>query len=145
MKNVFFSTIALTILSISCSENSLSDNNEEINFNAHQIAGCNNSNSLEKINFYNSCFNYTFDESLKIDFCVYGNCCPDSNRFIIEQNIKSDTIYVTVSDTAANLCNCLCNYKIHLELTGLQNDQYIFYCNFDSILVYTENISKLGK
>ncbi|MBK8944630.1 MAG: hypothetical protein IPM32_05080 [Ignavibacteriae bacterium] len=143
--SMFLFFILIFLFVYSCSENSLSDNNEEINFKAHQIAGCNNSYSLEKINFSDSCFNYTFDETLKIDFCVYGNCCPDSNRFDVNYELNSDTIYVTVTDTAANLCRCLCNYKIHLELTGLQKDQYVFYSNFNNILVYNEIISKLNK
>jgi len=142
MKKIFFFTIILAILFVSCSENNLIDNKTDIEFKSYQIGGCNNSASLEKIAFSDSCFDYTFNDTLKINFCVYGNCCPDSNRFSVEQIIKSDTIYVTVTDTAANLCKCICNYKIHFELTGLQKDQYVFYCNFNNIITYSEILEK---
>ena len=135
--------IAVQILFlISCSKSSLTDNEEKVDFKSYQVAGCNNSVSLEKIAFADSCFDYSFNDTLKIDFCVLGNCCPDSNRFAVDYNLHSDSISVSVVDTAANLCKCLCNYKIHLELTGLSKDKYLFSCNYDSIMNYHELLEK---
>ena len=42
---------------------------------------------LNKINNDSLCFDYKFDKSLSINFCVKGNCCPDSNRFIFNYKL----------------------------------------------------------
>lgn len=137
-----FLIVAQILFLISCSKSNLTDNEEKVNFKSYQVAGCNHSASLEKTTFADSCFDYSFNDTLKIDFCIFGNCCPDSNRFAVDYNLNSDTISVSVVDTAANLCNCLCNYKIHLELTGLLNNKYIFSCKYDSIMNYNELLEK---
>ncbi|MGE5805055.1 MAG: hypothetical protein ACM34M_04630 [Ignavibacteria bacterium] len=75
-----------------------------------------------------SSFEYTFFDSLFIDFSLPGNCCPDSNRFLVFQNINQDTIYISVEDTAANLCLCICNYHIYAEFSDLPEDHYVVFC-----------------
>ena len=88
---------------------------------------------------------YNFKDTLIIEFCVGGNCCPDSFRFASEINIISDTIFVSVVDTADNLCYCDCLYKMHLEINGLSENEYLFYCDFEShteTFKYREQISK---
>ena len=129
----FFLLISFIIYFISCSDDAPTKTTEEINFIAYQIPGCNSSWVLGKVSFVDSCFMYSFNDTLKVDFCVPGNCCPDSNRFVTNYSINSDTIYVTVADTAANLCYCICNYIIHLEISGLPNDKYLFYCKYDDL------------
>jgi hypothetical protein len=129
-----------TILIYSCSNSDVTKPVSETEFTAYQISGCNKQSHFGKITDLDSCFNYTFDDSLKIDFCVVGNCCPDSNRFVTDYQISTDTIYVTVADTAENLCKCMCNYIVHLELSGLEKNEYLFYCDFDSLQFYRENI-----
>lgn len=134
--------ILLVIYTSSCSEDSLTKSSaQEIKFTSYQVAGCNH-NYLEKRTNNDSCFSYSFMDTLKIDFCVFGNCCPDSNRFITNYEINSDTLFITVSDTAANLCHCICNYTIHMEFSGLREDKYLFYCNYDNFLKYEEQIRK---
>lgn len=110
------------------------------NSSSYQIPGCNNS-SLPKTALNDSCFAYSFNDTLNIDFCVIGNCCPDSNRFVIDYEIKSDTIFVSVADTAANLCRCICSYTIHLRLDDLPKERYLFYCNYENFK-YREYVSK---
>lgn len=115
----------------SCSEDTPTKPGDgKINFTAYQIAGCNSHYPIEKATQGDTCFSYTFIDTLKVDFCVTGNCCPDSNRFVTSHNIIADTIFITVSDTAANLCQCDCNYIIHIEISGLPNNRYIFYCHY---------------
>lgn len=141
-----FNIVILILFSLlfvfSCTKNASTEPNEEnVEFTAYQIAGCNNG-GLSKVNTSDSCFAYSFDDKLKIDFCVTGNCCPDSQRYATDYKIISDTIFVIVADTAANLCRCICNYSIHLELSGLSKDKYIFYCNFDDRIKYKEVVNK---
>ena len=137
---IFF--IFLTSCFVSCSEDSpIKTTNEDIVFTANQIPGCNGSFTLDKVSVSGSCFSYTFDDTLKIDFCVPGNCCPDSDRFVTNYDIKSDTLFVTVADTAENLCYCICNYVIHIEVTGLPNERYVFRCDYEN-LEYNEVVSK---
>jgi hypothetical protein len=118
----------------------------EFEFNAYQISGC-NSDGLSKASASDSCFDYSFDDTLKIDFCLWGNCCPDSQRFVTDYNIKSDTIFMTVQDTAMDGCWCNCNYTVHVEFSGLPGDNYLFYFNypgmyFDDSLKYREPVMK---
>lgn len=122
-------------------DNSTEPEDDTITFNSYQVGGCNGS-SLSKIAENDSCFLYSFDDTLKVDFCVIANCCPDSQRFVADYNIKSDTIFVSVADTAAKLCRCVCNYTIHLDFNGLSEKQYVFYCNYYDQIVYNENIVK---
>lgn len=130
------------IYNLSCSEDSLTkSSSQEVKFVSYQVGGCNH-NSLGKTADNDSCFAYSFTDTLKIDFCVLGNCCPDTNRFVTNYEINSDTLVVSVSDTAANLCHCICNYTIRLEIAGLENDRYLFYCNYDDLLEYKEQIRK---
>jgi hypothetical protein len=141
MKKQILFCVSMITLFVSCSENSTIVSEEtNIEFSSHQIPGCNHSSTLEKTAVFDSCLAYKFDDVLKLEFCVYGNCCPDSNRFVTNQKIKGDTIFVSVADTAEKLCKCICKYLIHLEVTGLNRDQYVFYCNYDSLLEYKEII-----
>jgi hypothetical protein len=75
-----------------------------------------------------SSFEYTFWGTLFIDFSVLGNCCPDSNRFAVTQNIHADTIYISVEDTARGNCRCICNYHIYAEFIDLPEDHYVVFC-----------------
>jgi hypothetical protein len=75
-----------------------------------------------------SIFSYSFSQNLILDFSAIGNCCPDSNRFTVNYDIRSDTIVVTVIDTARNLCRCNCLYMIHIQLTDLLMDNYTVRC-----------------
>lgn len=112
------------------------------NFTSYQIPGCNNQNfGLSKAANNDSCFVYNFNDTLKIDFCVMGNCCPDSERFATTYEIKLDTIFVSVSDIAPDECDCICNYTIHLEFTDLQREKYLFYCDYENF-EYREYVSK---
>jgi len=108
----------------------------------HQISGCNKSYSRSPES--DSCFTYTFRETLKIDFCVPGNCCPDSNRFSFKSGVFKDTITIVFADTAANLCRCICNYTIQAEFDNLIKDFYLVKCQRkDSLGVYTSYREKV--
>ena len=110
-----------------------SDNRRDIitlnNVTVFQKPGCAD-HGLSKPDDMFECFSCIFKDTLKIDFCVFGNCCPDSNRFDYQYYLRGDTIKVTVSDTAASRCWCTCKYVISLIIPELQNDCYRFYCRF---------------
>ena len=80
--------------------------------------------------FPDSVFSYSFSDNLTMDFSSISNCCPDSNRFVLDHEIRQDTIIITVTDTAQNLCRCICLYMIHSEITGLPMNQYVIRCRF---------------
>ena len=94
-----------------------------------EIPGCRQTYPNKIVPSVDSCFSYQFHDQLTVDFCIQGNCCPDSDRFSIDHAIKMDTITVTVADTAANLCRCLCRHWIHSEFSGLALDSYTFVVN----------------
>jgi hypothetical protein len=134
--------ILLSLFVFSCTINNSSEPQDEtITFNAYQVGGCNKS-SLRKVEVSDSSFSFTFNDTLKINFALMANCCPESRNFIVEHTIKSDTIWVSVTDNAENLCRCVCNYTIHLDLIGLSNDKYFFFCNYGNKTVYNEVINK---
>jgi hypothetical protein len=88
--------------------------------------GCRPSYANKALAFGDSCFSYQFQDLLVVDFCVSANCCPDSNRFSIDHMISADTITVTIADTAARLCRCMCRHWIHAAFYGLVSDNYTF-------------------
>ena len=111
-----------------------------------QVGGCGGSASLDKVSLLtDSCFTYNFDESLITEFCVNGNCCPDTNRFAAEYDITNSTIDVYVEDIAPNLCLCICNYTMHAEFNDLTQNNYLFQVFFresdsTNTLLYSENV-----
>ena len=124
----------------SCSEESSTGHSTgAVIFSEYQVPGCNNS-GLDKTLYNDTCFVYRFDEKLSIDCCVNANCCPDSNRFDILQQIYGDTIVVTVADTAAHLCKCMCNYIVRLEWENLPKNAYTFICYAEDGLKYSESV-----
>jgi len=137
----------LVLYILSCSENSPTENPEkQVEFSSYQISGCNNGGLL-KVDASDSCFFYSFNDTLKIDFCLWGNCCPDSQRFKTDYKISSDTIFIAVQDTAISECFCNCGYIIHVEFSGLPEDKYLFYFNYPGVfhgdsLKYREFITR---
>lgn len=134
-----FLILSLIMLFLRC-ESSLTESGKAGNL--YQITGC--KSHLQKSSVQDSCFNYSFGETLKLDFCASGNCCPDSNRFVITSKIYSDSIIITYKDTAANLCRCICNYYIHAEFENLSNNRYVIKCiridSISSITTYLERV-----
>lgn len=109
---------------------------------AYQVAGCNH--PLHKGASSDSCFSYQFHDVLLLDLCTSANCCPDSARFSIRNTISNDTIIVTLADTAGQLCNCVCVYKLHVEFHGLRNDSYQVVCKREDdssrSVIYSERV-----
>lgn len=127
-----------------CNESVTSGENSKASIK--QVGGS-TSSALDKITKESdSCFSYYFHNDLIVDFCVSGNCCPDSNRFFSDYRISMDTITVTIADTAANLCKCICNYNIRAELEGLLLNRYLFKVEKQDSsyrqTLYSENIYK---
>ncbi|MFB0515089.1 MAG: hypothetical protein ACETWG_00610 [Candidatus Neomarinimicrobiota bacterium] len=90
------------------------------------INGC-QSGSLSKAFVGDSLFSYQFDDDLLLDFRVTGNCCPDSNRFVLAHEIMGKSITIIVADTAADLCFCTCSYLIHTEFYDMPEDMYVVH------------------
>lgn len=138
-----FVVILVSIAIVSCFEivpNDNDDNNVKENA-IYQVPGC-AAGGLEKRagTLMDSCFTYQFNADLFIEFCVSANCCPDTNRFQSSWRISSDTIFVDVKDIEANLCRCICPYKIHVELIDLPLDQYTFLVDYNGKTVYSESV-----
>ena len=60
--------------------------------------------ALAKGTGLDSIFTYSFTDKLLVDFSVWANCCPDSNRFTVAYAMAADTIVISVADTARSLC-----------------------------------------
>ncbi len=99
----------------------------EVRANIFQDGKCRGS-ALSKSSAADSCFSYAFSCNLSIDFCVIGNCCPDSNRFTSSYSVTDSEIVIRIKDTAPNLCKCICKYMIHAEIAELRNDWYTIKC-----------------
>ena len=118
------SFLFLLLFLIGCNEKSTET---ETFIKIYQLGKCNSYN-LTKVTSDSLCFNYKFESSLVLDFCVKGNCCPDSNRFIFNYKINENQIDIFVDDIAPNLCKCICNYTIHADILGLSNSKYFVKC-----------------
>ncbi|HTY58442.1 MAG TPA: hypothetical protein VMF59_06470 [Bacteroidota bacterium] len=75
-----------------------------------------------------SLFFYTFADNLVLNFQVAASCCPDTNRFFVTAAAGTDTIVVTVRDTAGGVCRCVCGYMIHVVYNNLPGDHYVVRC-----------------
>lgn len=110
----------------------------------YQLGKCNGSGLNKTLSA--DCFNYTFKDKLILDFCVQGNCCPDSNRFTFTHNIQNDQISIFITDIEQNLCKCNCSYVIHAEISNLKYDKYNVYCfqnkNGTNTILYNTIIQK---
>jgi hypothetical protein len=109
-------------------------------FVAYQVPGC----ASHLGEGEDSCFSYEFHDTLVVEFCATANCCPDSNRFSFNHRISSDSIIVTIADTAPQNCFCTCTYVLHVELSLLPENSYLFVCerrDYSShILLYAQRV-----
>jgi hypothetical protein len=124
IKMVFILGI-VALLYFSCKEKT-TEPNKDITFSS-QYSNC-LAHGLSKGSGLDSVFNYSFLGDLFVDFSVWANCCPDSNRFAVSYRIANDTIIISVADTARNLCHCTCPYMVHAEFLDLQQDHYVVRC-----------------
>jgi hypothetical protein len=135
----FLFLLFLVFVLISCEKSTQSIENEPTSF--YQIPGCDRTDLLFKTGTTDDrCFFYTFDNILKVDLCLPANCCPDSDRFDYDHDVKNGIITFTVVDTADNLCRCTCNYLVHANISGLTEDKYTFNCYYYDSLYYTEQV-----
>ena len=111
---------------LSCHEDTTNPQNSEIVFSAKSSSCA--SHGLAKGSALDSLFTYSFTNDLLIDFSVWSNCCPDSNRFTFLQFSSADTLHIVVTDTARHLCHCICPYVTHAEFQNLSADHYIVRC-----------------
>lgn len=120
----------------SCS-NSTSPNSN-LNSSFKQIPGCNNQMLFKT--FADSNFTYTFDTYADISFSLPANCCPENNRFDQITLLNDNTITITVIDTAAQLCRCICNYELNIKVMELIENHYTFICVYGDSIIYNEKI-----
>jgi hypothetical protein len=129
----------LVVLCLSCKEKATNPETQTpISFSS-QYSKC-LSHGLAKARGLDSLFTYTFVDSLVIDFSVNANCCPDSNRFIVTHSIGTDTLIISVADTARSLCNCICLYMIHASFGNLSKDNYTVRCRVGNSHGYDDPI-----
>ena len=67
------------------------------------------------------------------DINVFANCVSKFDSKIIFKG--SDTIIVTQCDTVGPLANCMCNFDLHVSLSGLNAGQY-------NVLIYRQELKK---
>ena len=146
MKTTLFTTVLLLpiIAIVACTQKSTAPAEEDIQAELQQVPGCQAFPSTQAAVPSDTCFSYLFADQLIIDFCLTGNCCPDSNRFDLSYRLSYDTIAVVAIDTAEDLCDCICTYVIHTELDHLPLDHYVFRCEQHrpdtSILWYVKDL-----
>ena len=141
----YFGFIVCTFLILNFNSCKEQEDLLDIKTTAYQIAGCQGTR-LSKTAEIDSCFSYSFNENLILDFCAAGNCCPDKNRFLIDSKFIRDTIAITIVDTAHNLCRCNCNYIIHTEFQNLSINKYVVKCveeeSFQKTLLYLKEVRR---
>jgi hypothetical protein len=147
---VVFVFCAAIILAVSCNDKSTNTTEKEVIATLYQLPGCpSHSSSLNKVSTWDdSCFTYTFADTLKINFCLEGNCSPNHDRFKLTYNISNDTIYVAAADTAEEIANCFCPFTLYAEFENLPLEHYVFNVSYSKkgfsqiFTFYNENIYK---
>lgn len=137
--------ILSALLLATCTDKSSDPGSLEPGASLRQIKGCFSLPSLAGFAYTDSCFSCQFGDTLSIEFCLSGNCCPDSNRFALAYQVRSDTILVAAADTAEHLCRCICNYHIRAEFTNLRLNHYLFVCTRSddgAKVYYAETVSR---
>ncbi len=128
MNKIIFVPLLCALAAFSCKDKptgSTTDRDPAFAFESGKCAGHN----LSKGSALDSIFAYSFAGDLLIDFSVWSNCCPDSDRFTVSYRTGGDTIVISVVDTAAHFCRCVCPYIIHAEFGGLPEDHYVVCCS----------------
>jgi hypothetical protein len=135
--------IVATLIQSDCSKSVIPENDQTL---IVQIPGCKSRLLVKGSQSVDSCFTYQFHDALIVDFCASANCCPDTNRFLIRHEMRSDTISVTIADTAAALCRCVCTYLLHAEFRDLSGDRYVFVCkrqdDSSKAILYSANVGR---
>jgi hypothetical protein len=129
MKNLRTTVLLFAVATLFNSGCSKSVSPDNAGIRIEQMPGCKSGQLGKGSHATDSCFTYQFTNALDVYFCASANCCPDSNRFSIRNEIRSDTIFVTIADTAAHLCRCNCTYMLHAEFHDLPKDRYVFLCS----------------
>lgn len=135
--------LALLLLFWSCKQDKvpLNSANHQPQFSALQAAGCYHSPLTRKVTS-ERCFDYSFKDTLKVALCLPANCCPDSNRFDFAVGFAHDTINFSVRDTALELCDCICTYRVFTNISGLSGNAYLFNCFYEDSLYYSEEVRR---
>ncbi len=128
MKTIKLSLFFILCVISSCTDKSTNLNQINLPSFSFKTSKCISGTIAKESRVQSDSFSYSFSQYLTLNFSVPGNCCPDSNRFMVSNEIRSDTIFITVTDTAQNLCRCSCVYMIHTQLTDLQKDSYTVRC-----------------
>lgn len=126
------------LMAFSCKDRSTDPEDQPTSFN--YLSSTCGTRALAKGTGLDSIFTYSFTDKLIVDFSVWANCCPDSNRFSVAYAMAADTIVISVADTARSLCRCTCIYMIHAEFAGLQRDRYVVRCRIGSNQGYDDPI-----
>ena len=127
MKRRIVLFVCIAIALFACNDKSTDTNDTPAPSFSYETSKC-VSHGLPKGTALDSVFTYSFDQNLTMDFSAWANCCPDSGRFVLGYTIRTDTIFITVTDTAQALCKCICPYMIHTQLTNLSLNQYVVRC-----------------
>jgi hypothetical protein len=133
-----FALGTLLLLCFSCKDRSIAPSGQPIVSFSSQYSKC--LGGLAKSSTLDSVFTYSFSDTLLIDFSAISNCCPDSDRFDVSSTVGSDTIVVSVADTAQHLCRCVCPYMVEARFANLPNDHYLVRCRISSAQDSTDPI-----
>ena len=125
---IFLLLCASGLFLSTCSDNSSNLSDKQPSDSVVQIPGC-SSHGLIRLSSSDTSFAWTFTDRLVIDFCLTGDCTPDSIRFATSHSISSDTIYVVSVDTATYNQKCICVFIIHGEFENLPLDYYVVICS----------------
>ncbi len=149
MKEIVMALVVVLLAAglTTCTDRSAGPNSMNVKATLYQSGGWDSPGVLSEIEPSGSCFKYKFVDTLLVEFCLTGNCCPDSNRFSLTHEIRGDTIFVTSADTARNLYRCFCRYVIHAEFENLELNRYRFICarsDEGGRVYYVESVSRFG-
>ncbi len=117
----------LAVAGVNCAKSPSGPGVSRIQVSFRQVGGCiSKVSSTSQVG--DSSFAYEFNDTLHVSFMLSGNCCPDSDRFAMSYDVRSDSLFVTATDTAARMCLCTCSYILQAKFANLPLDRYTFVC-----------------
>jgi hypothetical protein len=134
----FAALLCLLLSLLACSESSTKPKVESL---VYQVGRCDH-NMILGSSAVDSCFAATFAQDLVVDFCLSANCCPDTSRFALMSVIRNDTIVIMATDTAQNLCHCLCEYTVRAEFHNPPLARYVVMCSYRDSLYFLMTVER---
>ncbi len=138
LRFVIIAAVLCMFIATACKDDADGPVDQPRNAIVTQIAKCQPPLAKTMSAEWDSSFTYSFMTDLTVQLLLPGNCCPDSNRFTFIYTTNDSVITIAATATAANLCRCMCRYRIEALFPSPARDSYLVICTLGDQQLYRE-------